>query len=395
LGHDGAAIHFLGTLGFLVFALSTTRLTLRRSLLISVLLFLPAAIFAAAMVRFTFIAIMGGLCVAGILGAAGQRRYIAMIAAALLTGVFAGMLARMDASKVLIDYAIQGIAVGRTDVIKPSSTPPAGMVAELRVFHKFQVGGFDYNVEMPALEKYADYTFHGLRSPFVIYEDDRPLGPAHSRSADIHELGHGRFSHWTGIGFIISSSDGTNPATNGRNYWVVLPEGHGPLPEPTAGTEPGPTNAKSAPPAVTIPLGCGFTDEFNSIAVRKTLWRDAMRLIPSAGPFGFGLARFMDLSCIKETEVHNSILQATVEFGWFGGLFLFLLIGAAGYRLLSISRIDADARFVLCSLAQVVITSMAHGRIGGDLLLFALIGLAAATCEMDTMRGRNNVALAN
>jgi hypothetical protein len=128
LGHDGAAIHFLGTLGFLVFALSTTRLTLRRSLLISVLLFLPAAIFAAAMVRFTFIAIMGGLCVAGILGAAGQRRYIAMIAAALLTGVFAGMLARMDASKVLIDYAIQGIAVGRTDVIKPSSPPPAGMV---------------------------------------------------------------------------------------------------------------------------------------------------------------------------------------------------------------------------------------------------------------------------
>jgi hypothetical protein len=395
LGHDGAAVYFLGTLGFLVCALSTAKLTLRRSLVISVLLFLPAAIFAAAMVRFTFIAIMGGLCLAGIFSPVGRRRYIALIAVAITTGVFAGMFARMDASRVLINYAIQGIAAGRTDASRSASPPPAGMVVELTVFHKYQPGGFDYNVAMPELEKYADIIGQGLRSPFVVYEDDRPLGPAHSRSADIHNLGHGRFSHWTAVGFIISSSDGTNPATNGRKYWVVLPDDHGPLLAPATAANAGPTNAKAAEAAEVMALGCRFTDEFNSIEVRKTLWRDAMRLVPSAGPFGFGLAKFMDLSCIKDMEVHNSVLQATVEFGWFAGLFLVLLIGAAGYRLLAISRIDADARFVLCALAQAAITSLAHGSIAGDLLLFAVIGLAAAACETDTTRSRNHLLLAH
>jgi hypothetical protein len=405
LGHDGAAVYFLGTLGFLACALSTTKLTLRRSLLISVLLFFPAAIFAAAMVRFTFVAITGGLCLACILGPVGQRRYIASIAAAILTGVFVGMFARMDASKVLINYAIQGIGTGRTEASKSASAPPAGMVVELRIFHKYQVGGFDYNIAMPELEKYADRIGQGVRSPFVVYENDQPLGPAHSRTADVHNLGHGRFVHWIGVGFIISSSDGTNPATNGRNYWVVLPDDHGPLLAPAAEakaalTNAAPTNAaparaKAAEAAEVMALGCRFTDEFNSIEIRKTLWRDAMRLVPSAGPFGFGLAKFRDISCIKDMEVHNSILQATVEFGWFSGLFLVLLIGTAGYRLLATSRIDADARFVLCVLAQVVITSLAHGSIAGDLLLFAVIGLAAASCETNTTRSQNDLPQAH
>ncbi|MBR0798139.1 hypothetical protein JQ615_22365 [Bradyrhizobium jicamae] len=63
-------------------------------------------------------------------------------------------------------------------------------------------------------------------SPIILYEDDRPLGPAHSTPhSDISTLGHGRFSHWKGnfSTFVFSSSDNTDPRTNGRTYWAVKP----------------------------------------------------------------------------------------------------------------------------------------------------------------------------
>ena len=64
-------------------------------------------------------------------------------------------------------------------------------------------------------------------SPIMIYEDEKPLGPAHSTPhTDIAKFGHGRFSHWRSHHsvFIFSSSDNTDPRTNGRNYWAVKPE---------------------------------------------------------------------------------------------------------------------------------------------------------------------------
>ncbi|MEH2532816.1 hypothetical protein V1277_000799 [Bradyrhizobium sp. AZCC 1588] len=62
------------------------------------------------------------------------------------------------------------------------------------------------------------------RSRVLIYEDDKPLGPPHSVHADIAKLGMGRFSHWRGQGFVFSSSDNSDPATNGRSYRAVVPE---------------------------------------------------------------------------------------------------------------------------------------------------------------------------
>jgi len=39
-------------------------------------------------------------------------------------------------------------------------------------------------------------------SPVVLYEDGKPLGPAHSLHGDIEHIGHGRYSHWKGAGII-------------------------------------------------------------------------------------------------------------------------------------------------------------------------------------------------
>lgn len=68
-----------------------------------------------------------------------------------------------------------------------------------------------------------DPAVNDARSPVLIYEEGRQLGPAHSNFADISKLGHGRFSYWTDQGFLFSTSDGSDPNRNGRRYWAVVP----------------------------------------------------------------------------------------------------------------------------------------------------------------------------
>jgi len=54
-------------------------------------------------------------------------------------------------------------------------------------------------------------------SQLVLLEDGVELGPAHALHAVIRESGAGALSHWNGT-LIFSSSDGTDPNTNGRRY---------------------------------------------------------------------------------------------------------------------------------------------------------------------------------
>jgi hypothetical protein len=94
------------------------------------------------------------------------------------------------------------------------------------------IEGFAYQAGTPFLIKYADNDPGNQRSPIVLYENLRPLGPPHSVHSDIQEIGHGRYSHWndnpnsgwrTIRGVLFSTSDNTDPRTNGRRYWAVLP----------------------------------------------------------------------------------------------------------------------------------------------------------------------------
>jgi hypothetical protein len=85
-----------------------------------------------------------------------------------------------------------------------------------------------FSVKVPELEALSDTMEQPNRSPFLLYEGTRPLGPGHSDHSELLRYGHGRFSHWNQSGFIFSSSDGTNPRYNGRTYWAVIPS---PAPE--------------------------------------------------------------------------------------------------------------------------------------------------------------------
>jgi hypothetical protein len=94
-------------------------------------------------------------------------------------------------------------------------------------FRKYGAGGAAYLAPAPLLQRAADTIELPFRSPYLICENFyRPLGPPHSTYGDISTKGEGRFSHWTPDGFIFSTSDNSDPNTNGRRYLVTRRDGH-------------------------------------------------------------------------------------------------------------------------------------------------------------------------
>jgi hypothetical protein len=105
--------------------------------------------------------------------------------------------------------------------LKNSHVPPdapAGAVWRLTYFRKFS--GVGYISQASQFYGISDTNTSMQRSPLILYEDGKPLGPAHSMHDDISNLGNGRFSHW-GTAFFLSTSDNSDPSTNGREYWAV------------------------------------------------------------------------------------------------------------------------------------------------------------------------------
>ena len=79
--------------------------------------------------------------------------------------------------------------------------------------------GFQAHVDVfEPLEENNDADQH---SPVVLYEDGKPLGPAHSMYADIASKGGGRYTHLKNLGMVFSSSDNTDPRKNGRHYTAM------------------------------------------------------------------------------------------------------------------------------------------------------------------------------
>ena len=96
----------------------------------------------------------------------------------------------------------------------------------LRPFSRFVDSPFAAVATDSQFATLADTAENNDRSRIELYEDDKRLGPAHSVHADVGSIGLGHFSHWryNYSEFVFSSSDNTDPLTNGRNYWAVKPE---------------------------------------------------------------------------------------------------------------------------------------------------------------------------
>ena len=83
-------------------------------------------------------------------------------------------------------------------------------------------GTFSYYAAV-AVSGPSDIPEAPTRSTYLLCEDSRPLRTAHTPHGDIATKGGGVFSHF-GPGFYFSSSDNSDPNTNGRNYWAVRPQ---------------------------------------------------------------------------------------------------------------------------------------------------------------------------
>jgi 2-polyprenyl-6-hydroxyphenyl methylase/3-demethylubiquinone-9 3-methyltransferase len=81
-----------------------------------------------------------------------------------------------------------------------------------------------YGVEYPDLANLADNTTPAKNtSPIFMFEDSKQLESPHAIHADVVKHGAGRMSHW-GDTILFSSTDNSDPRSNGRIYRLVIPD---------------------------------------------------------------------------------------------------------------------------------------------------------------------------
>lgn len=78
-------------------------------------------------------------------------------------------------------------------------------------------GGLRYAATLPPNVPWGDDLEDGRRSDLRLFEDEHELGPGHAEHTLISALGGGRYSHW-GKTLYFSTSDGSDPRSNGRTY---------------------------------------------------------------------------------------------------------------------------------------------------------------------------------
>ncbi|MBI9034839.1 MAG: ABC transporter ATP-binding protein [Bacteroidales bacterium] len=77
--------------------------------------------------------------------------------------------------------------------------------------------GFCWQVDLSDLSVEGDSTENPQHSNYVLCENGKPIGKAHAGHENIRDTGKGLFSHW-GNQLLFSSSDNSDPRTNGRQY---------------------------------------------------------------------------------------------------------------------------------------------------------------------------------
>jgi hypothetical protein len=101
---------------------------------------------------------------------------------------------------------------------------PKGIVFRLSHLYKFSRNKFGYMSWAQTLVSARDTEDEPQRSPLMLFEDLKPLGPAHSPQEDIEEIGLGRFSHLERAGFFFVSPESGNqsPHLNEMEEKMIL-----------------------------------------------------------------------------------------------------------------------------------------------------------------------------
>lgn len=84
-----------------------------------------------------------------------------------------------------------------------------------------RAGQFGWLADLPsALHDETDQNEQPFRCRLKLYEQGKLLGPAHALHRRIEDSGAGAYSFWDNV-LYFSTSDGTDPNTNGRRYWAT------------------------------------------------------------------------------------------------------------------------------------------------------------------------------
>jgi len=102
--------------------------------------------------------------------------------------------------------------LSRNDV-EPDSLP---LVARLAPPYRHE-SGYCWSAALPGSN--GDSASAPRQSRLVLFENNKPLREAHALHEEIRKFGQGRYSHW-GETILFSTSDNTDPNTNGRQYEV-------------------------------------------------------------------------------------------------------------------------------------------------------------------------------
>jgi hypothetical protein len=80
-----------------------------------------------------------------------------------------------------------------------------------------------WTISIPAFSFCADSNENPSISTLVLLENERLLRPEHAVHDDICNTGGGRYSHWISC-LYFSTSDNSDPNTNGRRYMAIVPK---------------------------------------------------------------------------------------------------------------------------------------------------------------------------
>jgi hypothetical protein len=94
----------------------------------------------------------------------------------------------------------------------------------LSPFQRFQSDreGHGFMFYVPGLLNVSDTDSQPHRSPVLICENNKMLAPKHDVLENISSIGLGAFSHYANF-LVFSTSDNSDPNTNGRTYRYIIP----------------------------------------------------------------------------------------------------------------------------------------------------------------------------
>jgi hypothetical protein len=122
-------------------------------------------------------------------------------------------------------FAIYFTLAARSKWTWVDPVPKGKVVVRLeRPFERYMTYGAScYQIRSQEIfESLADTDDDQTRSPVLLYEDNKLLGPPHSPIEDVGRLGGGRYVHLKRT-LVFSASDNSDINTNKHIYWAVLP----------------------------------------------------------------------------------------------------------------------------------------------------------------------------